>query len=133
MSEKKIYNNFKKNNIILLIIFIITVFIGNGCDYLFRGEYPNTYGSTVWVSNEPDWVMTVDSENVMTSIIVIDGEQLNLEIHFRGHCMDVWNTSECLFSGHGIFKEDKFIIDKIIEDKLFDFRYEKITFIRSDE
>ncbi len=135
MSETKIYNTFKKNKIILLVIFIIAVFIGNGCDYLFRGEYPDTYPNTIWTSNDPDWIMTVDSNNVMISIMTIDKEQLEFAIKFRGHCMDVYirNTSECLFSGHGIFNEDKFIIDEIIEDELFGFRYEKITFIRSDE
>lgn len=105
-----------------------------GCDYMFREEYPEAYANTVWISNEPYWKMTVDADKHMTSIHNVDGNQIKLDIKFRGHSMYVYLTdsefSECIFSGHGIFSEDKFTIDRIIADRLFYFDYDQITFYR---
>lgn len=112
----------------------LTMILLGGCDYMFRGEYPEAYANTVWISGEPYWEMTVDADNHMTSIQTVDGKQIKLDIKFRGHTMYAYLTdsefSEYIFSGHGIFSENEFTIDEIITDRLFYFAYDRITFYR---
>lgn len=128
-------NAFNRDIKILLATFFIVVLIGNGCDYLFRGAYPDTYPDTVWVSENPEWTMIVNSKNSMTSVMITNDEQLELCVGFDRHQMYVYlkdavYVSDCIFRGSGVFKDDKFIIYEIYDDKLFDFKYEKIVFIR---
>lgn len=155
MSKMTMDNTFKKYKIVLFVAVIVIALVNSGCDYLFRGPYPDTFANTVWTSDVPEWVLTVEPDknvasiNQMVCIMVIDGEEMEFEVKFQGHSMyvikkeqikcgfegteDSWcSGSDCWFRGHGIFRKDKFIIDEIYEDRFFDFKYEEITFIRSD-
>lgn len=103
-------------------------------------KYPDSYIDTVWVSENPEWVMIVDSNGSMNTVITVDNEQLELAVIFRGHgnvyvCpidseLKTLTREDCLLIGDGLFSSDEFSISFMDEDKLFDFKYERIVFTR---
>lgn len=121
-----------------IALLIVAIIVNSGCDYLSGIDYPYYYKNTVWMSSVPEWVMTVDSDNVMTSVMTIDGKPMEFEINFRGRCiyvdiiyLDMYSSS--IFCGSFKLDGDKFVVYNITKDEIFNFKYDRIVFIKSRE
>lgn len=128
---------------VVFVIFFALRFHGSADQY--SGQRPCDYPNTHWESKEIDaYFDVVKSDNndnyyCIGKLIDLNGETIEIDIKFdTGRGVEIWNGySNRLLQGEvpviltfAQFYSDKLTITNITEDKLFNHKYDKITFVR---